>query len=574
MRLTAPALTAPPGVTATTSGITHTTGRSYTSHGATISVDVYGAGPDATNRDARLFRTYAASSVRGIDLPFVYTVKDQTGGALANGDYTWRGVHLVGAVAGEFQIVASLNGAATDTFTYSTPNRATNAADIAGSGTFNTPDGTLSASGANLTLTPYAGGTEGTARNLNLRGELGGASGAAIVGVFGTDGASALIGGFVGRGPQIVETVLGETATHVGLGYVAGDDIGSGTVDGFVFIADKFANLLNATGSPSDAVRDASFVASIDPTLATASATDASIGTAYPEARARKIAAGTNAFGTSGENYVVTNWHDAGNIARVSLFDDEDLTGTGLDSGSFYAAGRTVATPAGQFTGAFTWAGVLVSGARDLGAAAPTESGFQLTADFSVGNDGNGIFTGGTTHGALSVLTTIDAATGRISARTATTQISLDGTPAGGAISGYVGGATAQAVSGVFTTSIGANILAGGFAGGAPQVGRDLRVRTGTKRLFHRPGQQERLRRGLAHGAGQIYFLFEENADYESARDALNNLVSDTTRNEKTALQFRRGHHLQCDGTRRGSTATQVSPSATAPLAHRNPSPA
>ena len=69
-----------------------------------------------------------------------------------------------------------------------------------------------------------------------------------------------------------------------------------------------------------------------------------------------------------------------------------------------------MATPAGQFTGAFTWAGVLVYGTSDLGAAtAPTESGFQLTADFSVGNDGNGIFTGGTTHGALSVLTTIDA---------------------------------------------------------------------------------------------------------------------------------------------------------------------
>ena len=95
----------------------------------------------------------------------------------------------------------------------------------------------------------------------------------------------------------------------------------------------------------------------------------------------------------------------------------------------------------------------------------------------------------------------------------------------GGEISGFVSGSAGEAVSGVFTTSSG-TILAGGFVGGAPRVGRDIARPSGSGAGGVAIGQAARDVFGTAHDTGSIIFLGD---DYAAHRDAVN-VASDTTR--------------------------------------------
>ena len=504
-------------VTTGIGGIAITTGRSYDSRGDAIGVGVFESGP-ADARDARLLRV-ATSNARGVGSPFIYTAK-ASGAALATGTYTWQGVHLYNTSQGEFQITANVAGTATDSFSYSTLNRETGDANIAGTGVFNTLTGAFSASGTAITLTP--GG--GSAQNLALRGQIGGTSGAAIVGVFGTEtgtAGTATIGGFIGTGKQEVETLLGATTGHVGLGYVDDQNLDSAnaTADGIVFIGDAYGDLLNVTGAARDATRAAAIIATIDPALGTVTAaTITNAGEAVAQ-----TSTGTNPSSVDGQSYNVIKWQDTGDIASLLRLD-----GTGVDnSGSFYVAGGTVRPNSTAYTGAVTWAGALVYGARtivDAGGAAPLLSSFQLTADF--GSDGAGVFTGTVTGGALRVLTKIDSTTGRISRRADATQIAIGAGNVGGDISGFVSGATAQAVSGVFTTTTGTTV-AGGFVGGAPQVGRNVAVATNTGYSI---GEANRsVFSGSPDGTGRLLFLSNSTASYNALRDDLN-VIQDATR--------------------------------------------
>ena len=144
------------------------------------------------------------------------------------------------------------------------------------------------------------------------------------------------------------------------------------------------------------------------------------------------------------------------------------LNGTGVsNSGSFFIAGGDARPASSTLTGGYGWEGVLVYAGKSLHTN-QRKSGFRLTANFS--NGGNGTFTGTSASGAISGGVTIDADTGRITGRGA---IRVADTASGGEISGFVSGSAGEAVSGVFTTSSG-TILAGGFVGGAPRVGRDI----------------------------------------------------------------------------------------------------
>ena len=135
---------------------------------------------------------------------------------------------------------------------------------------------------------------------------------------------------------------------------------------------------------------------------------------------------------------------------------------------------------------------------------------------------GNGTFTGTSASGAISGGVTIDADTGRITGRGA---IQVAGSASGGEISGFVSGSAGEAVSGVFTTSSG-TILAGGFVGGAPRVGRDIARPSGSGAGGVAIGQAARDVFGTAHDTGSIIFLGD---DYAAHRDAVN-VASDTTR--------------------------------------------
>ena len=495
-------------------GIGYKTGGAFTSQGSTWTVNVFDSGSgrffhvDSGHASIRSFSAYVAGARTGTTV---------------TGEYTWQGLHQVGASdQGRFEITANLTGGTTDTFTYETLSNQS-AANIDGNGSINNSTGLLVANipattTDTITLSTGSAGSI-TSSKLALRGRITGDAGAGVVGVFISEGSSPAIGGFAGTGKQDVVTIL-PVDGNFGLGYVAGRTIAAGGANGFALIGDKYTELLAASGSALDATRNASVVANINPTLA--GAPGAVTISDNPEARAQTITGGTNPSGTDGENYVVTKWLNVGDNASLLRLNGAGFTNS--NQGSFYVAGGQARTAQGNLTGGFTWAGALVVGTRDL-ESAPAVTGFQLTADFSLSgtNTGNGVLTGNISQGAISANTRIDQDTGRISLRDGA-QIQIAGADSGGALSGFVVGTDAEGVSGVFATSA----VAGGFVGGAPQVGRDLYANAGTAATDYSIGQAKRsVFSGTDHGNGGILFL---GADYDNRRDRLN-VVSDTARN-------------------------------------------
>ena len=113
-----------------------------------------------------------------------------------------------------------------------------------------------------------------------------------------------------------------------------------------------------------------------------------------------------------------------------------------------------------------------------------------------------------------------------------------------GVLAGYVSGAAAQGISGVFATSGAAGTqYAGGFVGGAPQVASVLYEISGIA-----VGQANRsVFSGTAHSTGHLLIL-DEDGNYEyNIRDVINNAASDTVRKSKFSLKSWR-----CDNGRDG----------------------
>ena len=498
--------------TSTTLGITGNTGGSYAYKSGTAGLDRYVAG--AT--DARLF--VINGSGQSGESVIAHLSKPHTG-TFSNGAYTWQGVQLSAVrtelhdtTSGTFQITATFSNAATANFTYTTIG-ASRPFTLSGSGTITKSTGGLAATA--LSYDADGAGATSSTQTARLQGTFGGADGESLVGLFATTtGTTGYAGGFVGTGKQDVHTILDETTDHVGLGYVADRNIGTGTANGLALVGDDYDALLATTRGAVDATRDASIVANIAPTGLVA-ASPVAIGADHPQAFANERTGGSIAFGSGGASYTVTAWEDGSGVADL-LF----LNGTGVsNSGSFFIAGGDARPSSSVLTGGYSWEGVLVYAGKSLHTN-QRKSGFRLTANFA--NGGNGTFTGTSASGAISGGVTIDADTGRI---TGSGAIQVAGTASGGEISGFVSGSAGEAVSGVFTTSSG-TILAGGFVGGAPRVGRDIARPSGSGAGGVAIGQAARDVFGTAHDTGSIIFLGD---DYAAHRDAVN-VASDTTR--------------------------------------------
>ena len=521
-----------PGTAGSDFGISFTTDGGFTHPGVgTRTIDVFDSGSG---------RFFYVQFTHGSLRPFSAYVAGERTGTIANGTYTWQGLHQVGhSDQGRFEITANLTGGSADTFTYETLTNQS-AANIDGAGSINSSTGQLV---ANIPATgtdtiTLSSGTAGsiTTSKLALRGEITGVAGAGVVGVFISQGETPTYGGFTGTGKQDVTTIL-PVAGNFGLGYVAGRSIGAGSVDGLAFIGDKYTELLAVSGSARDATRNASVIATIAPTFTGSPGAPVTTDD-NPEARYQTIA-GTNPSGTVGDNYVVTKWLNVGDNASLLRLNGAGFTNS--NQGSFYVAGGQARTASGVLTGAFTWTGALVVGTRDLDSTtAPAVTGFQLNANFSL-SPNDSILTANISQGELSALTHIDQDTGRISLRPGA-QIRIGNTDLGGALSGFVVGAQAQGVSGVFATSA----IAGGFVGGAPQVGRDLHERTGDGGLFHRPGQQIGVFRG---GSQRRAHSFPWRRLRQPARRTQHGQGRGSQRAD--SLQSPRRHHGGRDGNRR-----------------------
>ena len=515
------------GATTTALGIIGRTGGEFSYKSGTVGLDLYAAGAAGAG-DARLF--VIDGSDQSAQSVIAHAVKPRTG-ALAGGSYTWQGVHLSAPRAslhdttpGRFQLTATLGAGATGSFTYTTIG-ASAPFTLSGTGTVTKSTGVIASS--TFSFDADAAGADAATQTARLQGEIGGADEAGLAGLFATTGtvsggAIAYAGGFVGTGKQDVDTILDETANHVGLGFAASRNIGTGTASGILIAADDYDALLETTRSASDTARGAAIIANLAPAgLGTVNTLTSLAG--HPQATASERTGGSIAFGAGGTSYAVTSWDDAGGAARLLFLDGTSVA----NSGSFFVAGGDARPPSAQFAGSFSWEGVLVHTGRALHSG-QSKSGFKLTADFD--SSGAGTFSGTTASGVVSVGVTVDADTGRIS-KSGTFQ--LGGSASTGEISGFVSGSAAQSVSGVFTTSSG-TIISGGFVGGAPRVGRDI-VRPGgpggtqpsgglTRGFL--VGEAARDVFGVAHASGNIVFLGDQ---YVARRDAVN-VASDETR--------------------------------------------
>ena len=498
--------------TTTTLGITGSPGGSYAYKSGTAGLDRYVAGAS----DARLF--VINGSEQSGESVIAHLAKPHTG-TFSNGAYTWQGVQLSAeraelhdTTAGAFQITATFGNAATTSFTYATIG-ASQPFTLSGTGTITKSTGKLASTA--LSFDADGAGSTSSAQTTRFQGTFGGADAESFVGLFATtSGTTGYAGGFVGTGKQDVHTLLDETTDHVGLGFVADRNIGAGTANGLALVGDDYDALLATTRGAVDATRDASIVANIAPT-GLAAASPVAIGADHPQAFANEKTGGSIAFGSGGASYTVTAWEDGSGTADL-LF----LNGTGVsNSGSFFIAGGDARPASSTLTGGYGWEGVLVYAGKSLHTN-QRKSGFRLTANFA--NGGNGTFTGTSDSGTISGGVTVDADTGRI---TGSGAIQVAGTASGGEISGFVSGSAGEAVSGVFTTSSG-TILAGGFVGGAPRVGRDIARPSGSGAGGVAIGQAARDVFGTAHDTGSIIFLGD---DYAAHRDAVN-VASDTTR--------------------------------------------
>ena len=246
----------------------------------------------------------------------------------------------------------------------------------------------------------------------------------------------------------------------------------------------------------------------------------------------------------SGGSFPATEWTNLGGQARLVLFDGSGVTGPGA-RGSFLAAGGA-ARPAGNvLSGGFTWAGALVLGEADALDGTPEIGRFTLRYDFANSDAVKGSLEGAfadtpgngstTAPATIDVDVSIDAASGRITNNNAGSFALVAGATFDGVLAGYVSGAAAQGISGVFATSGAAGEqYAGGFVGGAPVLAQVLAgpangLRIGTAR--------EDVRGTSGHGRGSL-FLSSGAGAFDTHLKALNQ-ASDTLRGNALLVNLR-----------------------------------
>ena len=446
---------------------------------------------------------------------------------------------------GTFTLSANFTGSSF-TFTGTTNATPTDSSTTQTSRLAVTTGGTVDAS-TGVLLAIAAAYTEGTGTdktaNARLDGRILGAGGGGVAGLFTTLSGTRYVGGFVGVVRGLSTALDPVSGRKSGLGSLAGRNLGPNTASDIAVVGDDYARLIVDTTAASSTTRNNAFLAGLRPTGfgARQAVVFADGITTHLESRANtRTGGGYN----SGGNFPATEWTNFGGQARLVLFDGSGVTGSGA-RGSFLAAGGAARPASTVLSGGFTWAGALVLGEADGLDGTPEIGRFTLRYNFASSHavkgslegafadvPGNG---GTTTTATIDVDVSIDAASGRITNNSAGNFALVAGATFDGVLAGYVSGATAQGISGVFATSgaTGTN-YAGGFVGGAPILARDIAnpangLRIGTAR--------EDVRGTSGHGRGSL-FLSSSTATFDTPANALN-VASDTLRGNALLANLR-----------------------------------
>ena len=448
-------------------------------------------------------------------------------GTLA-GTYQYEGVFVsasgtaLGTLReGTFSLSANFTGSSF-TFTGTTNATPTDSSTTQTSRLAVTTRGTVEASTGILVATAAAY-TEGTGTDKStdalLVGRVLGVGGGGVAGLFTTLSGTRHVGGFVGAVRGLSTALDPVNGRKSGLGSLAGRNLGPGTANDIAVVGDDYAKLVAGTTAASSTIRNNAFLAGLHPTgFGAKQAVGFADGiTTHLVGRANTRTGGR--FNSGGNNFPATEWSNFGGQARLVLFDGSGVTGSGA-RGSFLAAGGS-ARPAGTVLwGGFTWTGALVLGEADGLDDTPEIGRFTLKYDFDSSNAVKGSLEGAfadtpgngstTAPATIDVDVSIDAASGRIANNSAGAFALVAGATFDGVLAGYVSGAAAQGISGVFATSgTSGTQYAGGFVGGAPQVASDLY--TGSETTGYSIGQENRAR--------NIAFFLGNN--YTARRDGL-----------------------------------------------------
>ena len=407
------------------------TGGSYSYDGATAALDLYDAGSGI----ARLFVVNA--SARSVAAsPVAYTVAARTG-TLANGDYTWIGTHVSGTQRGTFLATANIQGATAD-LTYTTTG-ASPPFTVAGTAQITAATGAIAnKTGSNITYTPSGG----SAVNLVFVGEVGGASGAAIAGLFAVDAASGVAGGFLAglladNNIATTATLEGDSVSGAGVASGIWSNTTTGQTSRITVLASQINQLVTSTNAapvPPATTRTGAVNAllEINPT---------SISTANAAKNVGPITftSGTGAVSAAGATNAITLYTDTYTGARLYL--------VGLTTDM--AVGQGPQATSIPTTGSVTYDGVIVAGTRANFAdnTAHDQGEFEMTINFG----SSPTFTFATTNLATA-MTTTSGGTGTLSIANGGFQSSagLNYGTAAATLYGQLHGAQARGLSGVW----------------------------------------------------------------------------------------------------------------------------
>ena len=420
-------------------------------------------------------------------------------GAALSGRYQWEGVFAYGAWSGGSLGVpsaASEGGVFTlaadfsnGTFTIATVG-ARDRGVIAGSGSISAADGGFSATG--LDFTP-AGGTRVNAR---LYGRVFGADGAAVAGLFATQGSAAgdYAGGLVGAGAV---TAAANAAGIVSSSAYRFD--GASSPAAIVATGPGLAAQVAALNSPALAGRDAVILTNLAPVY----------GTQTPAGPGARVAESTGTLTHGGGQFPVKRYAVDGGAARILVID-----GSGVASaGSLVVAGGTAYDNTPALAGAYSFDGTVFSGAASA-LHTTTRSSVAIALDFTAGTF---LLTPGSTAIATPRLAgsgTLDAARGTFAGAGVTFTPAGATSPLAASLEGLVHGA-GLAVSGVFTTTAQGTAHGGGFIGTAPQLASRVAAPSGGYVI----GRAARGTFGDAHSQSTLLFL---GGDYDELAAELN----------------------------------------------------
>jgi len=379
-----------------------------------------------------------------------------------SGSYTWEGVQVWGQrdaldslSRGTFRITTTFGrtGAQANSFTYATTG-ASPAATLLGTGTLDGSTGRLGATA----LSFNAGSGAGTLTT-QLVGQLHGAGALALSGIFTTTSVSGTqyAGGFVGAGPQVVETLDEFTLDDSGIGRAELAVTSGGAALPLLVLADGFDDLVTSANSIADSVRSAGLMANLDARLS---------GTASFADNVNTRTGASFTFG--GQNISVTSHATHAANARLLVLDGS--SGSAAESLIIATGEKFSGTPSGSYN----YEGAYFVAPR--GSLHDTTRGtFTAQANFQV--RGFSLLATTTQAGRQSTLAVtrgaIDATSGALTAREAafTYGAGAASRTLGANVYAQLFGADGLAIVGVFA-SLGSSgtQYGGGFVGAGPQT--------------------------------------------------------------------------------------------------------